>query len=309
METTEWRCFHCDEVFTDPKSAQDHFGDGGGCDPEPPACKLNAMEGGLLNGSVVKENLITQFLTDAAEWFEKRAADSSEDIEHQAMASNARNCREAASALSTSRAEIEAVVKERDEMRASVIGEIAAERRRQVQQEGWTTEHDDLHCGGELSSAAACYALEPRFGPATLARVLNEENERMTEEPKPRACPRCDFSSGQRGMDRCHYCDGTGSVFLAGGRYHPNTKEGFEAAQADLLLHVAREALSQSAGEGMAEKKWLGEILTVIHRDGGHYQTTHGTAKAVVDAHKIVSDLFATARTLSGWGEYAGGGA
>lgn len=43
-----WRCFHCDEVFTDPKSANDHFGDGGGCDPEPPACKLNAMEGGLL---------------------------------------------------------------------------------------------------------------------------------------------------------------------------------------------------------------------------------------------------------------------
>lgn len=49
-------------------------------------------------------------------------------------------------------------------------------------------------------------------------------------EPKPRACPHCDFSSGQRGMDRCGLCKGTGSVFLAGGRYYANTKEGFEAA-------------------------------------------------------------------------------
>ena len=49
-----------------------------------------------------------------------------------------------------------------------VIAEIAAERRRQVEAEGWSPEHDDLHCGGELSSAAACYAIEPKFGPATL---------------------------------------------------------------------------------------------------------------------------------------------
>jgi ribosomal protein L37AE/L43A len=53
---------------------------------------------------------------------------------------------------------------------------------------------------------------------------------RPAEEPKPRACPHCDFSCGQRGMDRCHVCDGTGSVFLAGGRYHPNTEKGFNAA-------------------------------------------------------------------------------
>lgn len=47
-EAHEWRCFHCDEVFTTVEAARDHFGDGGGCDPEPPACKLNQMEGGLL---------------------------------------------------------------------------------------------------------------------------------------------------------------------------------------------------------------------------------------------------------------------
>ena len=35
---------------------------------------------------------------------------------------------------------------------------IAVERRRQVEAEGWTTEHDDTHEGGELALAAACYA-------------------------------------------------------------------------------------------------------------------------------------------------------
>jgi hypothetical protein len=35
---------------------------------------------------------------------------------------------------------------------------IAAERQRQVEAEGWTTEHDDGHYYGELAQAAACYA-------------------------------------------------------------------------------------------------------------------------------------------------------
>ena len=40
-----------------------------------------------------------------------------------------------------------------------VIGEIAAERRRQIDAEGWSAEHDDQHKTGELARAAACYAL------------------------------------------------------------------------------------------------------------------------------------------------------
>lgn len=36
---------------------------------------------------------------------------------------------------------------------------IAAERQRQISQEGWTPEHDDEHDPGELSSAGAAYAL------------------------------------------------------------------------------------------------------------------------------------------------------
>ena len=41
----------------------------------------------------------------------------------------------------------------------SVIEEIAAERRRQIEAEGWTPEHDDTHRFGEMARAAAFYAL------------------------------------------------------------------------------------------------------------------------------------------------------
>lgn len=41
----------------------------------------------------------------------------------------------------------------------SVIDEVACERKRQVEQEGFTAEHDDEHVNGELAEAAAGYAL------------------------------------------------------------------------------------------------------------------------------------------------------
>lgn len=41
----------------------------------------------------------------------------------------------------------------------SVIDEIAAERRRQIEAEGWTPEHDDTHFRGEMARAAAAYAV------------------------------------------------------------------------------------------------------------------------------------------------------
>lgn len=36
---------------------------------------------------------------------------------------------------------------------------IAAERRRQVEQEGWTPEHDAFHTYGELATAGCCYIM------------------------------------------------------------------------------------------------------------------------------------------------------
>lgn len=36
---------------------------------------------------------------------------------------------------------------------------IAAERKRQIESEGWTPEHDNLLVNNELAKAAACYAM------------------------------------------------------------------------------------------------------------------------------------------------------
>jgi hypothetical protein len=41
----------------------------------------------------------------------------------------------------------------------SALSDIASERRRQVEVEGWTPEHDDAHSKGELAQAAGVYAL------------------------------------------------------------------------------------------------------------------------------------------------------
>lgn len=58
------------------------------------------------------------------------------------------------------------------------IDAIAAERRRQIEVEGFTKEQDDRHVRGELGAAAACYAIPSRhretcvttFWPVTWAR-------------------------------------------------------------------------------------------------------------------------------------------
>lgn len=43
---------------------------------------------------------------------------------------------------------------------------IAAERARQMEQEGWTPEHDDAHIGWDLSRAAKCYVLAADYASA-----------------------------------------------------------------------------------------------------------------------------------------------
>ena len=40
----------------------------------------------------------------------------------------------------------------------TALDDIAAERRRQIEAEGWSAEHDDAHTAGQLANAAACYA-------------------------------------------------------------------------------------------------------------------------------------------------------
>lgn len=48
------------------------------------------------------------------------------------------------------------------ETEASGVSLIAAERRRQVDEEGWTNDHDSEHRNGAMAKAAACYALPPK---------------------------------------------------------------------------------------------------------------------------------------------------
>ncbi|MFP5078256.1 hypothetical protein ACLE20_13190 [Rhizobium sp. YIM 134829] len=42
--------------------------------------------------------------------------------------------------------------------------DVIAERRRQVEAEGWTPEHDDFHSDAEMAQAASCYAYHSRWG-------------------------------------------------------------------------------------------------------------------------------------------------
>lgn len=46
-------------------------------------------------------------------------------------------------------------------IRSKVLTDVWRERRRQINEEGWSIEHDDAHTMGELAQAAACYA-DPR---------------------------------------------------------------------------------------------------------------------------------------------------
>lgn len=55
---------------------------------------------------------------------------------------------------------------------------IIAERRRQIEVEGWTPEHDLAHEAGNLAKAGACYAL------AHGARVLHGEMIRAPQPPE-----------------------------------------------------------------------------------------------------------------------------
>lgn len=55
------------------------------------------------------------------------------------------------------------------------IESIAAERRRQVSDENWTPEHDDLHGSGEIAGAAACYAMRDlNIGDVRLGRNVQQ---------------------------------------------------------------------------------------------------------------------------------------
>lgn len=57
------------------------------------------------------------------------------------------------------------------------IESIAAERQRQIDKEGWTTEHDDRHTDGSIADAAACYANPMALSIDGFGLEINEPDE------------------------------------------------------------------------------------------------------------------------------------
>jgi hypothetical protein len=50
---------------------------------------------------------------------------------------------------------------ELDQASVFALADVAEERLRQIEREGWTPEHDDQHRAGEMAAAGAAYALAP----------------------------------------------------------------------------------------------------------------------------------------------------
>jgi hypothetical protein len=76
----------------------------------------------------------------------------------------------------------------------SVFDEIAAERKRQIEKEGWSIAHDDAHRHGELARAAGCYALH--------AAIIDDENY-LDGEPRKSDWPWWDTADVSGGRGDC----------------------------------------------------------------------------------------------------------
>jgi hypothetical protein len=62
----------------------------------------------------------------------------------------------------------------------NAIDDVAAERKRQVEQEGWTADHDDSHEDGAMAMAACCYA-----APQLLYVMDDRANAVIFKDPWP----------------------------------------------------------------------------------------------------------------------------
>jgi hypothetical protein len=60
---------------------------------------------------------------------------------------------------------------------------VVAERFRQIEQEGWSTEHDDMHNSGELARAGGCYALRAGSPPFDDGQTMENSSFLSMEWP------------------------------------------------------------------------------------------------------------------------------
>jgi hypothetical protein len=71
-----------------------------------------------------------------------------------------------------------------------------------------------------------------------------------------------------------------------------------EARHRDEDLQGAMVREGQATTARLAAERQLGNLLARIHRDGGHYQSSHGTEKACADAETVVGGLLAASDQL-----------
>jgi len=81
-------------------------------------------------------------------------------------------------------------------------------------------------------------------------------------------------------------CEGCG---VAAALLHENLRKDLAAAHD----HIKRDDVMINGlfATIEAREQMLGDLLAIIHRDGGDYKAKHGTQKAVEAAHKIWGEL------------------
>lgn len=60
---------------------------------------------------------------------------------------------------------------------------VMAERRRQVEKEGWTAAHDERHADGELARAAECYEQKPELRAMQEREVMVDQRRGLADPP------------------------------------------------------------------------------------------------------------------------------
>jgi hypothetical protein len=110
---------------------------------------------------------------------------------------------------------------------------IAEERKRQIEEEGWTAEHDDRHKNGKLALAACCYA-----APVPIFRMLETTSQVSFYDPWP-----WDMSDDKR--HRCKASDrgvrAKPEEYTPGERIDLLVKAGaLIAAEIDRLLRIRK---------------------------------------------------------------------
>lgn len=116
---------------------------------------------------------------------------------------------EAAAEISDLRSRLTTLQSELDEARGALTGaarDVLAERRRQIEAEGWTREHDDAHEDESLARAAACYAENPE---------LVTPGWPGGEKPRPQSWPRSWSARWWKPTDRRRDLVKAGALILA----------------------------------------------------------------------------------------------